>query len=814
MAYFNIDFNQFKPSTKGGVKINPPTPVVQQKQPIPAPTQSVAPPVVRSTPAQQPVRQSFVGQNPTPPPVQQADKSLGMKVIDALNYPSMKAEQILTGGKGYDQRLNQAGIKNTPGQLDMNDVISNAGRMVIDPLNFLPVGKIAKGAGALLSKADDAGRIAKAVNTAADFAKETPIVKNLGEKFVKGYGLPATYNIAKSEIPTKLGIGAKNIIEKTTEQFGKPNNSIVKLITGKQTSKLTNDVIEAIPKFLEPRGAGKSTDLKLLKQTIEDTHGVGFFEKEVRPILKDVSKQFDNDIYDLVQRGRLGGAKAKELLTQGGYYPHMDFAPERIKEYFAPAKVLSEKRGYLTKRKGVEGFTFNAPKAISKREMAQFHDNVIQDFFKGVKTQFGKEIAQGDTIPEGFKYVQHTNGRLQELSGWALPERIAKDIDETFSPASGLGKLVDKFNAAWKPTATSVNPSFHVMNIVGNLYNTWLGGMKDPRRFIQAVRGVTDPSEKAILEASGVLARGQFGADVVGRTFDNPEGLKALKIIEPFRKTGEIFENNARSAFFLDQRAKAIKSGMDEVSANRVALQKVNEYLFDYLTGLTPFETNVMRRVFPFYTWARFNIPLQLKSIITQPGKVAAVAKIQRMFNQEGFLEGDQEGITFPTPFQDNQGRPVRFKPNLPIQDIFSLNPAKKMIQMLNPLIKESAQGLQYAATGKYQDYFTGKEITNSNLPVRTQVGDVIRSRTTALLRPVRSVQKAGEEDFSPQGILRQIIGGTYTLDPSQVEMTKIYNENSKNAALQNYIQKIMRDNSLTREERLQKIKEFQQYSQ
>jgi len=52
-----------------------------------------------------------------------------------------------------------------------------------------------------------------------------------------------------------------------------------------------------------------------------------------------------------------------------------------------------------------------------------------------------------------------------------------------------------------------------------------------------------------------------------------------------------------------------------------------------YWTGnsdLTDFEKNVMKRVVPFYTFARKNVPLQLESMIQHPGRVSIAAHVQR----------------------------------------------------------------------------------------------------------------------------------------------------------------------------------------
>ena len=753
MGYFNFDFEKYRPSISQGKPLQPKGLVTPIAQPTLKPQQ-----------VSQPSAQ-FV-----PQPAE--DKSIMQKVLDAFSVPSEKTEKFLTGGKTYEERLAERGVSEP-----VRNVAGFAGRMILDPLNIIPFGAIGKVAKIpqLLSK------VGKVTSKIPGVAKAT---EALGTRFVRGYKLPKEYNLAKAEIPTKIGIGTKQIVERTKQQF----------------AGLKKNVIEAIPKFLEPKGAGVGVNLRALRQELgEETFG------KIRPVLRQVKEQFDSDITDLVQRGRMTGQTAKRLLNQGGYYPHTDFAPERIKQYFVRPK-LGERRTYLKRRKGAEGFTFNAPKAISKREYIQFSDNVLQDFFKEVKNKFGVKIGAGKPMPEGFTEFLSSNRRTQELRGWALPARIAKDInDSVIDPLGDLGRGIDTFNRWWKPTATSLNPAFHFMNVMGNLYNSWLGGMKDPRRFLQAVKGGFKPGEKEILERTGILARGQFGADIVSRTFDSPDIKDANRIFGAFRKTGEFFENNARGAFFLDQRSKLLRQGLSDAQANRRALGKVNEYLFDYLSGLTPFETNVMRRFFPFYTWARFNIPLQFKSLVTAPEKVALVSKVNRELNKGGAPEGDQEGITVPTPFTDSNGNPIRYRPNLPIQDIF-LNP-QRLFSMISPFFKETANIGLYAggAQKELTDPFSGQQITNKYLPIGTQIKDIAGSRAKALLRPARTVSKL-EEDFTPAGFARQLLGGTYTLPRESVELRKVRKRNAINSAINQRIQQIHGNTTMTREDKLREI--------
>lgn len=802
MGILNINLEQFTPSS------------LKNKTPLKKPVF----PTVPSTVPPQPQISSPAVPRPAPVSTQapikmkaQDNKSLIQKGFEALSIPSELTEKFLTGGKTYEQSLQNLGLKNQKAQ----KVLGFAGRMVLDPLNFLPVGKAVEAVGKGikgLGFVDDALKVAGKIPLPklgfdsgvlkAGLTTVEDVGRNLGEKFIPNFGKPAAYAAMKTDIPTKFGIGAEKIMGNVQKIFKdvKP-----------EEYKVVASALEQIP-FLKGR-AVKGDITKLAAEVGEQR-----FKDVIMPVVRKTQEIFRGELDDLVVRGRLEADTAKALIERGGYYPHLDFAPESIKKYFSIPQ-FAEKRGYLMKRRGTEGFTMIAPKAIAKRELNQLQDNIVQDFLTNVKNQFGVQLGKGKTMPAGFMDFVDAPKRLKVLNGWALPENIAKDITASFdatNPLGLIGKGLDTFNRLWKPTATSMNPAFHFINVIGNMYNTWLGGMKDPRRFLQALKGGFNDAERIALEKSGILSRGQFGADLVARTFENPEGLDTLKLFEPFRKAGNFFENNARSAFFLDQRGKLMKEGLSEIEATSKAIGKVNEYLFDYLTGLTPFETNVMRRVFPFYTWARFNIPLQYKSLITQPGKVAVVSKLYKYLNQGGVPESDQEGITIPTPFTDADGNPIRYKPNLPVQDLFNL--MNRPMDMLSPAIKEGVELGKFGLTtmaGKPQapiDYYAGGERTNVNLPLRTQVGDIIKSEAGSVIRPFRAYTRTQEEGFSPSSILRQASGGFYSVKQKQYDIQKTQRKNAINAATLNRIRKIRLDNTLSPDEKKRKIDFLMKY--
>ena len=152
---------------------------------------------------------------------------------------------------------------------------------------------------------------------------------------------------------------------------------------------------------------------------------------------------------------------------------------------------------------------------------------------------------------------------------------------------------------------------------------------------------------------------------------------------------GRAFENNARLAVMLDQMAK----GIDPETAAMV----VKRHLFDP-EQMTQFERNVMRRIIPFYSWMRFNIPLQLETLITQPGRQAAFFD---MFNAASAVPSAEfaDGLPVWTRRQlvagleknDNGTVTLLYGMGLPIEDLARvpiLNSTDTLLQAVGPMIR------------------------------------------------------------------------------------------------------------------------------
>lgn len=114
-------------------------------------------------------------------------------------------------------------------------------------------------------------------------------------------------------------------------------------------------------------------------------------------------------------------------------------------------------------------------------------------------------------------------------------------------------------------------------------------------------------------------------------TDDNPwiRGMSNLTgMSEDFLRT---------AAFIKGVQELGLESAESGIRGYRASLWvKVTQ--FDY-SDLSAFERDILKTLIPFYTWSRYNIPMQLRLMLHEPGKVAQALRfndeLSRMFSEE-----------------------------------------------------------------------------------------------------------------------------------------------------------------------------------
>lgn len=202
----------------------------------------------------------------------------------------------------------------------------------------------------------------------------------------------------------------------------------------------------------------------------------------------------------------------------------------------------------------------------------------------------------------------------------------------------------------WKLSVTALRPGFHLRNAYSNYYQAWVGGMEDFRHVwtalilqrhgkdilfnpeskwaTQLLETASGPiTYKQIMEQAvedGVLNRGWMGTDIVSRSEPYMDSLRRgrlvtwrKKLAASPREVGSAIENNARLAFYIDQRMRGVHRGL--------AGMEVAKWLYDY-KNVTTFDKGAKVAV-PFWMWTRNNFPRYLEALFTRSGKILGTVK-------------------------------------------------------------------------------------------------------------------------------------------------------------------------------------------
>jgi hypothetical protein len=181
-------------------------------------------------------------------------------------------------------------------------------------------------------------------------------------------------------------------------------------------------------------------------------------------------------------------------------------------------------------------------------------------------------------------------------------------------------------------------------------------------------------------------------------------GNQKVTTFAPARAGGEVMnviDDSNRGAAFIAK----MQQGYSPEAAAKIA----NKAQYDY-SNLSRFEQSAVKRVVPFYSFMRQNIPAQLEQILQKPGgKVAASIKAtDSLRHDQGFVpEYVGEGLAVPIGKEDNGTQRFLSHFGLPFEDAFSdmgvgPHPVQRTLQNIlsefNPLFKlpiELASGKQ-----------------------------------------------------------------------------------------------------------------------
>lgn len=369
----------------------------------------------------------------------------------------------------------------------------------------------------------------------------------------------------------------------------------------------------------------------------------------------------------------------------------------------------------------IKRYGISAAKA-AKRGIKEMLPYEVRKVFKGTKfeAQALKESALGEAAKTEKIFLP--NEVVESM------QRVAKQNKLT---TNQLVNIYDRFLLGpFKTYQTVPFPAFHTRNAFSNKFQRFLNEgwkafkLKDDLLAIQMIRRqnlggtfIDTPTGKMSLakalkkaEKRGLVASDSHFVDEIVGGMDRVRPEEITTRVRDFfnldparnnlaklaRRVGRDVENQGRLASYI----RALQDGYSVNEAVEVAFAS----LFDYAGG-TAFEKSIMKRVIPFYTFAKKNLQLQTRALLKNPGRQAAIFKLMKDLNDEALRNLNQEqrealNELSPAWLKDMWAIPVGFDPQegpmfmtgfgFAQQDMFDLFNTSGLSFRLSPFISYS----------------------------------------------------------------------------------------------------------------------------
>jgi hypothetical protein len=379
-------------------------------------------------------------------------------------------------------------------------------------------------------------------------------------------------------------------------------------------------------------------------------------------------------------------------------------------------------------------------------------ENIIFTSFKEEFPQLMKNLSQ----TQQDALIQYlTKAGLKDNQAIVMNRtihRVMKESERAFKSLDDLTVFYDKFLNTWKGL-TLVTPGFHLRNLFGNMFNSYVAGMDTFAQLKYTRIGMLeiDGYERALkLLAQGTkiddlppTLRNYYEKYVEFRRSGLIQSHRGVRDLESLKEASElaakgdlkgakklyndVIRLNFNFAEKMDdtQRYILYRWALDKTGDANKAAKIVTDSLFDY-SALTTFEKDVMKRLFPFYTFMKNNFIFHAKNILANPKMYARTGRAYKYYLEDiaGYTIEDlpdyaAESMWLPIPMMitKNDEEGIAFlKANLPVTDFMELvqNPFEKGVQSVTVPIKLAIE------VGAGRDMFTGQPITK--FPGQTNV--------------------------------------------------------------------------------------------
>jgi hypothetical protein len=629
----------------------------------------------------------------------------GIDLLSRANYASAGAAKALIKGENplaeawkgltgkeketYSDVLGEAGVKNKY----VKGIVGFALDVALDPTTYYGgtimkgAGKLAKGTAKTALKAIPESSAIKLVDAA------TNLKDAFGYAFKWDYKTTGDLSNKAMQTINKMAMAKEGIITKGLERFkgAKPEQvkRAVDLIIHNRRVELGKAGREGFEAFADKsiRYAQNPETNRLLK-VMKDWGG-------------ELGQKSGLDKAGIAQKWYFPFIDEKFLKAGGGKIGGMAVSD---KGYSKLVKNLIQDDNLL--KKPVEAYTRTEYKIV--------RDKMVQDTMNDMIGSYGKNLkafkSSKDAIKNGYVLIKD---KLYGKKLGYLKAEDAKFLDNVFHPemktldnlvkASGYDKLTNWFKTA----VTAYFPAFHVRNYLsGNIQNYQVLGASaflpaNHNTALGIVRALSDNvADKAVkigkyqttTKALANVMKENFGGasryiSDIGSYIDEVADGTFKVARDPGRAVGNLIEMN--------QKAVAMVAALRKGHSLDDAVKLAEKAGFNY-AKITQFEAKVMKRLIPFYTFARKNAELQLNTLAKNPERVVNLSKaataLGNIFGEkttEEDLKGLPEWATEGLGFKIKDGK---FLTNfgIPLEEFTNRvnNPIMSTLTSLNPILK------------------------------------------------------------------------------------------------------------------------------
>lgn len=609
----------------------------------------------------------------------------------------------------------------------------------------------------------------KGLKTALKTAKENPLPSKVSSSVIKT--IPEKKSIVafdKYDIPTREISPAKPLQRTATDNL----ISLGSRETGQFVNRLiksSKPELEAVKKMIGTREGWKKELLDEVSGLRNDFEGLARTQKDTFKLADDifakrgvVAREAAQSTDSLVQK-TIGEqtTRSQKFAKQAGikdsyeiYFPGLK--NDSVRNFIEGTKVLKVgSQGYLKQFKNLikdEDLVKNPAEAFAKREWDIAKDSIVKSELNQAVKAYGKPLtafkSSDEALKAGYKVIKEKGGFGKEIG--YLKEVDKKFLDDLISPEFTSIDMIakatgfDALTSLFKRSVTGLFPAFHVRNFVsGHIQNfEVLGiGALNPKMISNGqkmawklatddkslFKGEFGKEMKAFADRFGTSS--SYIADIADAT--KGAGFAPGKFLskESFKTTGKTLGLGQQSQIFrgaravgnyieTQQKATAYLTALGQGKTIKEALALATKAGFDY-RALTGFESKILRRIIPFYSFTRKNIELQLRTLGENPQRINQVMAL--MDNIAGDLSKEEkdalpdyakEGFTVKTGTSESGLPEIATGFGTPIEAFTGLfgfgdkGVIEKQLSVLNNIIKAPLE----RAVGK--DFFRDRPLS------------------------------------------------------------------------------------------------------